>query len=161
MADQGAADLVTLRLQRLRQAAQALAGPPQRRFGITPRRRLDQRLEIVEQRGVLGNRRFASGSRPPDPLRGFFPRQFFQTPSDRARRDPGCHRNRCNPTVARGERLGRRDQTTASLIEQRGRRRNPLSDGFDIDHHHNMVLLDCKRISNSIKSRFDNFRKGP
>ncbi len=50
--DQGAADLVTLRLQRLRQAAHALAGPPQRRFRITAGRRLDQRLEIREQRRV-------------------------------------------------------------------------------------------------------------
>src|SRR3984893_10907531 len=47
--DQGATDLVTLRLQRLRQAAHALAGPPQRRLGITACRRLDQRLEIPEQ----------------------------------------------------------------------------------------------------------------
>src|SRR5207253_6529182 len=50
--DQGAADLVTLRLQRLRQAAHALAGPPQRRFRITAGRRLDQRLEILEPRWV-------------------------------------------------------------------------------------------------------------
>jgi hypothetical protein len=34
VANQGAADLVTLRLQRLRQTAHALAGPPQRRFRI-------------------------------------------------------------------------------------------------------------------------------
>src|SRR6202045_1214286 len=47
--DQSAADLVTLRLQRLRQAAHALAGPPQRQLGITACRRLDQRLEIREQ----------------------------------------------------------------------------------------------------------------
>src|SRR6266699_3716728 len=69
--DQGATDLVTLRLQRLRQAAHALAGPPQRRFRITPRRRLDQRLEIAPQRGVLGDRSLASAprspSRPPQP----------------------------------------------------------------------------------------------
>jgi hypothetical protein len=43
---------VTLRLQRLRQTAHALAGPPQRRFRITAGRRLDQRFEIREQRRV-------------------------------------------------------------------------------------------------------------
>src|SRR5437868_758086 len=52
VADQGAADLVTLRLQRLRQTAQALAGPAQRRFRIPAGRRFDQSFEIVEQRGV-------------------------------------------------------------------------------------------------------------
>ena len=46
VADQGAADLVTLRLQRLRQTAHALAGPPQRRFRIPAGRRFDQGLEI-------------------------------------------------------------------------------------------------------------------
>jgi len=35
VADQGAADLVTLGLQRLRQPAHAFAGPPQRRFRVT------------------------------------------------------------------------------------------------------------------------------
>src|SRR6516225_8599833 len=152
VADQGAADLVTLRVQRLRQAAHALAGPPQRRFRITACRRLDPRLKIREQRGVLGNRRFASGSRPPDPLRGLVPRQFLQTPPDRARRNPGCHRDRRDPAITRGERLGRRDQTAAPFIEKRGHRRKPLSDGSDIDHYHNIwysneVVNPCLTLS--------------
>src|SRR6266446_6660203 len=45
---QGAAHLVALRLQRLRQPAHALAGPPQRRFRIPACRWFDQRLEIWE-----------------------------------------------------------------------------------------------------------------
>src|SRR5216684_4501163 len=52
VADQGAADLVTLRLQRLRQTAHALAGPPQRRSRIPAGRRLDQGFEIAKQRRV-------------------------------------------------------------------------------------------------------------
>src|SRR2546421_10149755 len=52
VADQGAADLVTLRLQRLRQAAHALAGPPQRRFRIPAGRRFDQGFEIGKQRRI-------------------------------------------------------------------------------------------------------------
>src|SRR5271167_40973 len=138
VADQGAADLVTLRLQRLRQPAHALAGPPQRRSRITPRRRLDQRPEIVEQCRVLGSRRFASGSRPPDPLRRFVPRQFLQAPPDRARRNPGRQRDRRDPAITRSECLGRRDQTAAPFIEKRGHRGKSLSDRFDIDHHHNI-----------------------
>ena len=46
---QGAAHLVTLLLQRFGQSSHALAGPPQRRFRIPPRRRFDQRLEIADQ----------------------------------------------------------------------------------------------------------------
>src|SRR3984893_12219327 len=136
--DQGAADLVTLRLQRLRQAAHALAGPPQRRLRITAGRRLDQRLEIWEQRRVLANRRLAPRSRPPNPLGGLVLRQFLQASSDRARRYPGRHRHRRDPPITHRERLGRRDQATAPFIEKGGHRRKPLSDGFDIDHHHNI-----------------------
>jgi hypothetical protein len=136
--DQGATDLVTLRLQRLRQAAHALAGPPQPRLRITADRRLDQRLEIREQRRVLGDRSLASSSRSPNSLGGLVLRQFLQTPPDRARRNPGRHRHCRDPPVTRGERLGRCDQTTTPFIEKRGHRRKPLSDGFDIDHRYNI-----------------------
>jgi hypothetical protein len=137
---------VTLRLQRLRQAAHALAGPPQRRLRITARRRFDQGLEIGEQLWVLGDRSLASRARSPNPLRRARPResrrlvlrQFFQAPPDRARRNPGRHRDRRDPAITRGECLRRRDQTTAPFIEKRGHRRKPLSDGFDIDHNHHI-----------------------
>src|SRR5712671_891885 len=66
--DQGAAHLVALRLERLRQSAHAFAGPPQRRLRVTTRRRFDQCFEIPEQGGILGDRRFASRSRPPNAL---------------------------------------------------------------------------------------------
>src|SRR6516165_2358871 len=127
VADQGAADLVTLRLQRLRQAAHALAGPPQRRFRIPAARRLDQGFEIGEQRRVLGNRRLAPRSRPPNPFRRLILGQFLQAPPDRARRNPSRHRDRCDPTITRGECLRRRDQATAPFIEKRGHRRKSLS----------------------------------
>jgi hypothetical protein len=136
--DQGAADLVTLRLQRLRQAAHALAGPPQWRFRVTACRRLNQRLEIREQRWILADRSLASSSRSPNPLRGLVLRQFLQAPPDRARRNASRHRDRRDPPITRGERLCRCDQTTAPFIEKRGHRRKPLPDGFDIDHHYNI-----------------------
>ena len=56
----------------------------------------------------------------------------------RARRYPGRHRHRRDPPITHRERLGRRDQATAPFIEKGGHRRKPLSDGFDIDHHHNI-----------------------
>src|SRR5437870_9085966 len=46
---QGAAHLVALRLQRLRQPTHAPAGPPPRRFRIPAGRWFDQRLEIRQQ----------------------------------------------------------------------------------------------------------------
>jgi len=87
---------------------------------------------------ALGDRSLASGARSPDPLGGLVLRQFLQAPPDRARRNPGRHRDRRDPPITRGERLCRCDQTTAPFIEKRGHRRKPLSDGFDIDHHYNI-----------------------
>src|SRR5437764_11175090 len=55
-----------------------------------------------------------------------------------SRCNPGRHRDRRNPAVTRGERLRCRDQTTTPFVEERRHRRKPLSDGFDIDHHHNI-----------------------
>src|ERR1700756_3970750 len=52
-ADQGAAHLVALRSERLRQSAHTLAGPPQCRFRITTRCWFDQRFEIPQQGGIL------------------------------------------------------------------------------------------------------------
>ena len=136
---------MALRLQRLRQPAHALAGPPQRRFRITAGqacpgagRGLDQRLKIREQRRVLGDRCLAPSSRASNPLGRLVLRQFLQTPPDRARRNPGRRRNRRDPAITRGECLRRCDQTTAPFIEKGSHRRKPLSDRFDIDHHHNI-----------------------
>src|SRR6201997_1607363 len=76
---QGAAHLVALRLQRLRQPSHALAGPSQRRVRIPACRWFDQRLEIREQGRVLANRRLAPRPRPPNPLGRLILRQFPQT----------------------------------------------------------------------------------
>ena len=74
----------------------------------------------------------------PPRRRGLVLRQFLQAPPDRARRNPGRYRDRRDPPITRGERLGRRHQTTAPFIEKRGYCRKSLSDGFDIDHHYNI-----------------------
>src|SRR5215470_14728004 len=66
------------------------------------------------------------------------PGQFLQTPPDRTRRHAGCHRHRGNAAITRSKRLRRRDQTTAPFVEKRRYRGKPLSDGFNIDHHHNI-----------------------
>jgi hypothetical protein len=129
---------VALLLQRFGQSSHAFAGPPQRRFRIAPRRRFDQRLEIRDQCRVLDDRWLASRPRPPNPLRWVVLRQFLQTPSDRAQRHAGCHRHRGNAAITCRKRLRRRDQTTAAFVEKRCYCGKPLSNGFNIDHHHNI-----------------------
>src|SRR5271169_3601079 len=79
VADQGAADLVTLRLQRLRQPSHTFAGPPQRRLRIPACRRFDQSLEIGKQGRIFQNGGLASRSRSPNPLAGLVLRQFLET----------------------------------------------------------------------------------
>jgi hypothetical protein len=87
---------------------------------------------------VLDDRWLASCPRPPNPLRWFVLRQFLQTPSDRAQRHAGCHRHRGNAAITCRKRLRRRDQTTAAFVEKRCYCGKPLSNGFNIDHHHNI-----------------------
>ena len=98
--DQGAAHLVALRLQRLRQSAHALAGPPQRRFRITARRRFDQRFEIREARSGPWRSSFCVPPPAAEPAPRAHPAPI---PSDRARScsapcrspspPPQCHHN--------------------------------------------------------------------
>src|SRR5438445_592290 len=85
---------------------------------------------------ALGNRRLAPRPWPANPLRRLILRQFLQTAPDRARRHADCRRHRGNATISRSNRLGRSDQTTATFIQKRRHRGKPLSDGFNIDHHH-------------------------
>src|SRR5213079_2176997 len=48
------------------------------------------------------------------------------------------HRDRCNPTITHSRCLRRRDQPTSAFVEKRRYCGKPLSDGFNIDHHHNI-----------------------
>src|SRR4051812_27195841 len=135
---QGAAHLVALLLQRFGQSSHAFAGPPQRRFRIAPRRRFDQRLEIRDQCRVLDDRWLASRPRPPNPLRWFALPHSLQPPPDRPQPQAGCPPPRGNAAITCRKRLRRRDQTTAAFVEKRCYCGKPLSNGFNIDHHHNI-----------------------
>ena len=139
--DQGAAHLMALLLAALapvgarscRSTAAAIPDPPRRRF--------DQRLEIPQQArdpafARAGLTAFCVPLPAAEPAPRVPPRPIPAAPPDRARRNAGRHRHRRNPSITRGERLGRRDQTTAPFVEKRRYRRKPLSDGLDIDHHH-------------------------
>ncbi len=87
---------------------------------------------------ALDDRRFASRPRPPNSLRWVVLRQFLQTRPDRARRHASSHRHCGNATITRSKRLRRRHQTTAPFVEIGRYRGKPLSDRFNIDHHHNI-----------------------
>src|SRR3974377_1536483 len=160
---QGTAPLVPLLLQRLGQSAHALAGPPQRRLRIPPRRRFDQRLEIRAQARVLDNRGLASRPGSPNPSRWFVLRQFPQTPPDCTRRHAASHRHRGNATITGSKRLRRRDQPTAPFVEKRCYRAKPLSDGFNIDYHYNIWYEESvvNPYFHSLKSRSAYFLRVP
>ncbi len=68
--DHRVADGMAQRLERDRQRARAQAGPAQGRLGIARRRRLDQRVEIPQQRGIVVRRPLAPAARLPDPVAG-------------------------------------------------------------------------------------------
>src|SRR5205085_14812 len=68
----------------------------------------------------------------------FVLRQFLQAPPDRAWGHASGHRDRCNPTITHSKCLRRRDQPTSAFVEKRRYCGKPLSDGFNIDHHHNI-----------------------
>src|ERR1700675_2983955 len=82
--------------------AQAFASPTQRRHRIAPRRRFDQRIEVVKKLRVYLNKRLAAAARASNAT--FFERrrQIFQAPADRARRTSRNPRDGGNPAIARG-----------------------------------------------------------
>lgn len=63
------ADDMSLLLEFRRQLAQALAGPPQRRFRVAAGKRVHQPFQILAQGGIGVNGALAPGTRPTDPLR--------------------------------------------------------------------------------------------
>jgi hypothetical protein len=75
--------------------------------------------------------------RPANPRRWLVLRQFRQT---------GCRRHRRVAAITRSESLRRCDQTPAAFVEKRRYRKEPLSDGFNIDHHRN-IWYDSKVIN--------------
>src|SRR6478672_7282846 len=136
LADQRAADLMTLRLKLLRQPAHALARPEQRRLRIAARGRLNQRAEIRKQRRILRNMPLAPTTAAPNAIQFARPRQFSQATPNRARSNPRRHRHRRDPAIARGRCLRRRNHTPTALVQERRYRRKSLPDRLDINHHH-------------------------
>src|SRR6202041_188305 len=139
LADDRVADLVPEIAEFIRESAQALAGPAQRRHRIAARVGFDQCVQIVEQTRVRFGQRFASPTRPTDPI-GRRPRrriEFLEPPSDRARRDPRDARNRGYPAMASRPSLRCGEKTSLPFIQSRRYRcmaRFELSQGIFVDH---------------------------
>ena len=70
LGDHRVADGVAERLEGDRQRARAQAGPAQRRVRIAGRRRLDQRLQVPQQRGMVRRRPLAPAAGPAHPIAG-------------------------------------------------------------------------------------------
>jgi hypothetical protein len=64
-------DVMAQRLERKRQRPCALATPAERRVGIARRRRLDQGVEIVQERGVDRRQGLAAAAGPTNPRRRY------------------------------------------------------------------------------------------
>ena len=62
--DDRVADVVAQRVERHRQRARAQARPAQRRVGIAGRGRLDQRIQVAQQRGIEIGRALAAAAGP-------------------------------------------------------------------------------------------------
>jgi hypothetical protein len=137
-AHQRMADLVTLGLKRRREPAQALARPAQRRLRIAARRRLDQSLQIRNQRDILRHCRLTSTAQTANTPRQqiLAAGQFLQPAADRARRHTGCRRHRSDPAIASRDSLGGGNQPTATLIQERRNRFKPLTDRKYVNHNY-------------------------
>ena len=106
LGDHRVADAVAQTVERHRQRPCALARPPQRRVGIAGGGRLNQRIQIAQQRRVEIDRALAAAARPSRPAarERLVRRQFTQTALD----------GRCRDTRGSG------DQRRAAITDRLG-----------------------------------------
>ena len=111
LGDHRVADAVAQTVERHRQRPCALARPPQRRVGIAGGGRLNQRIQIAQQRRVEIDRALAAAARPSRPAarERLVRRQFTQTALD----------GRCRDTCGSG------DQRRAAITDRLGLSRRP------------------------------------
>ena len=115
------------RAQRRRQLRVALRDPQQRSHRIALRRRLQQPAQIFKQRCIHRGQRPSAAAGTPDHARQRVRIiEVFQTTANRAACDPRCPGRRADPAVTRRSGLGRREQTTAALVQATTNRRIPL-----------------------------------
>ena len=114
--------------QRRRQLRMALRDPQQRSHRIAHRRRLQQPAQIFKQRCINRGQRPSAAAGTPDHARQRVRViEVFQTTANRAACNTRCAGRRADPAVTRRSRLGRREQTTAPLVQATTNRRIPLA----------------------------------
>jgi hypothetical protein len=113
-------DAVTSRRQGGGQLACALTRPAQRRQGITVTVRIDQRLQVRQQRRILDVQRLPTTADPSDPFgSGVRVGEFAQPLLDRGARDASGARDPRHPAMAQGARFGGQQQPALALIQVR------------------------------------------
>ena len=125
LGDHRVADVMAQPVERHGQRARTQAGPAQRRVGIAGRRRLDQRIQVAQQRRVELGGALPAAARLPRPRADerFARRQLTQAALNRRRRDPRRARHLRDAAVADRLRFGRRPQSARSLRQHRRRGR--------------------------------------
>ena len=140
------ADLVPLPHQLGRQLAGALARPAQRRHRVSPRDRLHQGLQVLDQTGILAGQRLASASWCAHPLhairssrfglraRRWTGLEFAHADANGGALQPGGIRHRRDPAASEHHRFGGCPQPTPSLIQIRAQRLKLRPDARHIVH---------------------------
>ena len=143
LGDHRVADAVAQTVERHRQRPCALARPPQRRVGIAGGGRLDQRIQIAQQRRVEIDRALAAAARPSRPAarERLVRRQFTQTALDGRCRDTRGSGDQRRAAITDRLGLSRRPHPARSLREH-GRQRCMLCPQGSQLHGRSVLLAD-------------------
>ena len=143
LGDHRVADAVAQTVERHRQRPCALARPPQRRVGIAGGGRLDQRIQIAQQRRVEIDRALAAAARPSRPAarERLVRRQFTQTALDGRCRDTRGSGDQRRAAIPDRLGLSRRPHPARSLREH-GRQRCMLCPQGSQLHGRSVLLAD-------------------
>jgi hypothetical protein len=120
--DRRVADGMAHRLKLPGQCAEALAGPTQRRLGISSGRRLHESVEICCKPRFHRKRALAPRSGPPNPLRPHSPpaaADLLESASDRRNRQPRGASDLRHSAVSERPGLGRHGQAPTPLVQCR------------------------------------------
>ena len=143
LGDHRVADAVAQTVERHRQRPCALARPPQRRVGIAGGGRLNQRIQIAQQRRVEIDRALAAAARPSRPAarERLVRRQFTQTALDGRCRDTRGSGDQRRAAIPDRLGLSRRPHPARSLREH-GRQRCMLCPQGGHLHGRSVLLAD-------------------
>ena len=144
LSHQDVAGSVADALEFIGQDTQALATPAQGRLRITACRRIHQRQQVRHQAGILQRRRLTSAtaaahrthSRRLNPAHEFVVRriELLQPSTDGVSRQPRCSSHLCHPATSDHPRLGRRQDSSLSLVQMLSHQFPTLSDRRFILH---------------------------